>query len=106
MRKISTAVLLAAFVLAAAAQGERWPLGAGNVPDRVGNNCYEFQNYGSDSYYHDGLDCLGLAADPCYSVDNGYMMRISVSEPLYSGMMINYTNGPDKGWIYWHITSS
>jgi hypothetical protein len=106
MRTILTALAVGVLVLAAAAQGERWPLGTGADPNRVGNNCYEFQNYGSDSYYHDGLDCLGAAADPCYSVDNGYMMRISVSEPLYTGMMINYTNGPDKGWLYWHITAN
>jgi len=96
-------------VLAAAAPlalAERWPMGPGNVPQRCGNNCYEFQNYGSNSYYHDGLDVMGSGGDPVYSVADGYVRLISVSEPYYTGIIINYTNGQDKGWCYWHITAS
>jgi len=89
-----------------AAAAERWPLGPGNVPQPCVNNCYNFQNYGGSSYYHDGLDCLGLGGDPCYAVDDGYVSLISISEPLYTGIIVNYTRGQDKGWLYWHITYS
>ncbi|MGD8717521.1 MAG: T9SS type A sorting domain-containing protein [Candidatus Zixiibacteriota bacterium] len=106
MKKLIITLSLGALLLAGAASAERWPLGPGDVPQPCGNNCYNFQNYGGSSYYHDGLDCLGLAGDPCYSVDDGYMVLISESEPLYTGVVINYTNGQDKGWLYWHLTFS
>jgi hypothetical protein len=106
MRKTLLILSAAAVLLGGTAAAERWPLGPGNVPLRCGNNCYNFQNYGGSSYYHDGLDCLGSGGDPCYSVDNGYVSLISVSEPLYTGIVINYTRGQDKGWLYWHITYS
>ncbi|NIT36254.1 MAG: T9SS type A sorting domain-containing protein [candidate division Zixibacteria bacterium] len=104
----STIIILSLGALACfgTASAERWPLGPGDVPQRCGNNCYEFQNYGGGSYYHDGLDVLGEAADPCYSVDDGYVSLIRVQEPLYTGIIVNYTKGQDKGWLYWHLTYS
>ena len=106
MRKAILILSGAALVLCGTAAAERWPLGPGDVPVRCGNNCYNFQNYGGSSYYHDGLDCLGSAGDPCSAVADGYVSMISVSEPLYTGIIINYTRGQDKGWLYWHITYS
>ncbi len=106
MKKAIIILSLAALALVGPAAAERWPLGPGNVPQRLGNNCYEFQNYGGSSYYHDGDDVLGAGGDPCYSVANGYLMLKSQSEPLYSGIVINYTNAQDKGWLYWHLTYS
>jgi hypothetical protein len=106
MKKNIIIISLAALACIGTAAAERWPLGPGNVPQRCGNNCYNFQNYGGSSYYHDGLDCLGSGGDPCYAVDGGYVSLISVSEPYYTGIIINYTTGQDKGWLYWHITHS
>jgi hypothetical protein len=106
MKKVMVVISLAALAWFGTAGAERWPLGPGNVPQRCGNNCYEFQNYGGSSYYHDGLDVLGAGGDPCYSVADGYVSLISVSEPLYTGIVINYTQGQDKGWLYWHLTYS
>jgi hypothetical protein len=95
----------AAVALAASATAERWPLGDGSSPDRVGNNCYEFQSYGGgDPYYHDGVDCLGSGGDPCYAVADGYLVVKTMNEPYYSGIVANYTLGPDNGWLYWHLT--
>ncbi|HUU56348.1 MAG TPA: hypothetical protein VMW93_03300, partial [bacterium] len=82
MRKAILILSAAALALCGTAAGERWPLGPGDVPVRCGNNCYNFQNYGGSSYYHDGLDCLGTGGDPCYAVADGYVSMISVSEPL------------------------
>jgi len=106
MKKVLLVLSLGVLVLAASAAAERWPLGPGNILQPNGNNIYEFQNYGGSSYYHDGLDVLGQGGDPCYSVDDGYVSLIRVSEPLYTGLIINYTRGQDKGWLYWHITYS
>lgn len=106
MKKITVIISLAALARFGTASAERWPLGPGDVPQRCGNNCYEFQNYGGGSYYHDGVDVLGKAADPCYAVANGYVSLIRVQEPIYTGLIVNYTKGQDKGWLYWHITYS
>jgi hypothetical protein len=106
MKKVLLVLSLGVLVLAASAAAERWPLGPGNVLQPNGNNPYEFQNYGGSSYYHDGLDVLGQGGDPCYSVDNGYVSLIRINEPMYTGIIINYTKGQDKGWLYWHITYS
>jgi hypothetical protein len=106
VKKLFLIISLGALACVGSAGAERWPLGPGDVPQPCGNNCYEFQNYGSGSYYHDGLDVLGQAGDPCYAVDAGYVSLISVSEPLYTGIIINYTKNQDKGWLYWHITYS
>jgi hypothetical protein len=104
MKKLTVIISLAALVCLGTAAAERWPLGPGDVPQRCGNNCYEYQRYGGSPYYHDGLDCLGLGGDPCYAVADGYVSLIRVSEPLYTGIIVNYTQGQDKGWLYWHIT--
>ncbi|MEE8640483.1 MAG: T9SS type A sorting domain-containing protein [bacterium] len=106
MKKLTVIISLAALAWFGTAAAERWPLGPGNVPQRCGNNCYEYQRYGGSPYYHDGLDCLGLAGEPCYSVADGYVSLIQVSEPLYTGIIVNYTKGQDKGWLYWHVTYS
>ena len=106
MKKLTVIISLAALVLCGAAAAERWPLGPGDVMQPCGNNCYEYQRYGGSPYYHDGLDCLGLGGDPCYAVADGYVSLISISEPLYTGIVVNYTSGQDKGWLYWHITYS
>ena len=81
-------------------------MGPGDEPQTTGNNCYEFQNYGGSSYYHDGLDILGEGGDPCYSVDDTYMRLISISDPYYTGMITSYEmdGSDDDGWLYWHIT--
>lgn len=81
-------------------------MGPGDEPQRVGNNCYEFQDYGSGPYYHDGIDILNSGGDPIYSVDDTYMRLVSVSDPYYTGMITSYEKdgSDDRGWLYWHIT--
>ncbi len=106
MKKLTVIISLAALACFGTAAAERWPLGPGNVPQRCGNNPYEYQRYGGSPYYHDGLDLLGAAGEPCYSVADGYVSLIQVSEPLYTGIIVNYTQGQDKGWLYWHVTYS
>jgi hypothetical protein len=101
--KVLAAVVM---LLSVPASAERWPMGPGDEPQPTGNNCYEFQNYGGSSYYHDGLDVMGQGGDPIYSVDDTYMRVISVSDPYYTGMITSYEiDGSDNdGWLYWHIT--
>lgn len=105
MRKL----IIFAFIitLALPALALRWPLGNGSTPNRCGNNCYNFQNYGGGPYYHDGLDCMGNGGDACYCVEGAYARYIRNSEPLQSGIMSAYSStGDDEGWIYWHLTYS
>ncbi len=93
--------------LAVPALALRWPLGNGSTPNRVGNNCYEYQNYGGSPYYHDGLDCLSTAGAGCYCVEGNYLRLKQSSEPLYSGIMTSYAStGDSEGWTYWHLTYS
>jgi hypothetical protein len=105
-----TIIVLTAVVMlfSVPASAERWPMGPGDEPQRVGNNCYEFQDYGGGAYYHDGIDVLNSGGDPIYSVDDTYMRLISVSDPYYTGMITSYEKdgSDDRGWLYWHITYS
>ncbi|MCP4229972.1 MAG: T9SS type A sorting domain-containing protein [bacterium] len=92
-------------VLALPAFGLRWPLGTGNQPNRVGNNCYEYQNYGGSAYYHDGLDCLSYGGAGCYCVEGNWLRLKQNGDPLYSGIMTSYAaTGDSEGWTYWHLT--
>jgi hypothetical protein len=106
MHKAIIVFTAAAMLFSIPASAERWPMGPGDEPQRVGNNCYEFQDYGSGPYYHDGIDILNSGGDPIYSVDDTYMRVISVSDPYYTGMITSYEqDGSDnRGWLYWHIT--
>jgi|GEM_PF-1477808 len=106
MKKTIIVLSVVALAVPLAAEAERWPMGPGDEPQRVGNNCYEFQDYGGGPYYHDGLDVMGEGGDPIYSVDDTYMRLVSVSDPYYTGMITSYEDdgSDDRGWLYWHIT--
>ena len=106
MKKTIIILSVVALTVPLTTGAERWPMGPGDEPQTTGNNCYEFQNYGGSSYYHDGLDILGEGGDPCYSVDDTYMRLISISDPYYTGMITSYEidGSDDDGWLYWHIT--
>ncbi len=102
-------IIIIAFIitLAVPSFALRWPLGNGSTPNRCGNNCYNYQNYGGSPYYHDGLDCLSTAGAGCYCVESAYLRLKQQSEPLYSGIMTSYAaTGDSEGWTYWHLTYS
>jgi hypothetical protein len=106
MKKTIIILSVVALAVPLTAEAERWPMGPGDEPQRVGNNCYEFQDYGGGPYYHDGIDILNNGGDPIYSVDDTYMRLVSVSDPYYTGMITSYEDdgSDDRGWLYWHIT--
>lgn len=83
-----------------------WMFQPTNQPGSLGNNYYEYQNYGS-SYYHDGIDVLkSTGGVPVYSVSTGWMTH-ETSGTMYGGLMIGdqYAAGA-TGWLYWHLPNS
>ena len=85
---------------------ERWPMGPGNEVQPIGNYYAQFLDF-SSPYYHDGLDLMGSGGDSVYSVSDGFIREIVVSDPNYSGLFItSNSTGQDLGWCYYHITST
>ena len=100
-------MLLGILFCARLATAERWPMGAGDAVRPIGNYYSQFLDFGGGPYYHDGIDLMGAAGDPVYSVSGGFIREIQVADPNYSGMFITYNAaGQDLGWCYWHITST
>ena len=81
MNKYSIVCILLLFAVMSVFS-EQWPMGPGNVFQEIGNNCYEYQDYGEDSYYHDGIDIMGSGGDPVYAVDDGFLVELRIMDPL------------------------
>ncbi len=112
MRRDLRWVMIVAIVTAAqlpvgGADAVPWMYQPTNQPGSLGNNYYEYQNYGSSAYYHDGIDVLkSTGGVPVYSVSTGWMTH-ETAGTMYGGLMIGdqYAAGA-TGWLYWHLPNS
>jgi hypothetical protein len=100
------AIAVAGYLPIGGAHAVPWMYQPTNQPGSLGNNYYEYQNYGS-SYYHDGIDVLkSTGGVPVYSVSSGWMTH-ETAGTMYGGLMIGdqYAAGA-TGWLYWHLPNS
>ncbi len=87
-----------------------WPIAPQNQVHPLGNNWGNFQNYGSGSYFHNGIDVItpNQQGQPVYAVAKGWVKAWLTIQAEYHWRLaicdsnLNYT-GRAPGWLYAHI---
>ncbi len=83
-----------------------WPMDPPNISRPIGNSYGEYQNYGTGSYYHPGIDILSAAGTPVYAVKAGYVKAVlTTSASLHWRVAIGDSAGAATcdGWLYAHL---
>uniref|UniRef100_A0A7C3YPU6 M23 family metallopeptidase n=1 Tax=candidate division WOR-3 bacterium TaxID=2052148 RepID=A0A7C3YPU6_UNCW3 len=87
-----------------------WPISPPDSVHPLGNNWGNFQNYGSGSYFHNGIDIItpNQQGAPVYAVAKGWVKAWLTIQADYhwrlaiSDSNLNFT-GRAPGWLYAHI---
>ena len=83
-----------------------WPIDPPNVSHAIGNSYGEYQNYGTGSYLHPGIDILSPAGTPVYAVKAGYVKAVlTTSADLHWRVAVGDSAGAATcdGWLYAHL---
>jgi hypothetical protein len=93
-------------LLAASAEGIRWPFGSGDESLPLGNNYGEYQFYGGSPYFHPGIDIMQFAGSPVYAVKAGVVKAVlTTSGDYHWRVAVGDSAGSDwcDGWLYAHL---
>jgi hypothetical protein len=90
-----------------------WPLGPTDSLHPIGNNWFEFQDYGGTPYFHPGVDILSPEQPgvPVYAVKHGFVKAwLSTGGTIYwrfgiADSSLSYTDSCN-GYLYAHIDSA
>jgi hypothetical protein len=103
------AAFVAAGLLPALLAATDWPVFHTDSVHPLGNNWGEFQDYGTGSYFHNGIDVFPRAqGDPVYAVAHGWVKGWGTTDADFhyrlavSDSAATFT-GRATGWLYAHI---
>lgn len=90
-----------------------WPLPATNSFHCLGNNWFEYQNYGGSAYFHPGIDIItpGDSGVPVYAVKQGVVKAwLTIGGTIFwrlgvADSSLSYTDSCN-GYLYAHIDSA
>lgn len=90
-----------------------WPVAPFDSIHPLGNNWGEYQNYGGDPYFHNGIDIItpNQHGMPVYAVAHGWVKAWLTIQAEYHWRLaiadssLAYTDSCE-GWLYAHIDSS
>ncbi len=102
-----------AFVLTLPASATNWPLVPLDSVHPLGNNWGNYQDYGGDPYFHNGIDVItpDVHGRRVTAVRHGWVKAWgTIQEELHYRLAICDTNsdftGRAEGWLYAHIDST
>ncbi|MFH1334916.1 MAG: peptidoglycan DD-metalloendopeptidase family protein [Candidatus Zixiibacteriota bacterium] len=84
----------------------RWPFNPGNTSLPLGNGYGEYQNYGSEPYYHPGIDIMQAAGSHVYAIKSGIVKAVLTTSAQYHWRVaIGDSAGSSwcDGWLYAHL---
>lgn len=90
-----------------------WPLPPTNIRHCLGNNWFEYQNYGGSPYFHPGIDIItpGDSGVPVYAVKQGIVKAwLTIGGTIYwrlgiADSSLSYTDSCN-GYLYAHVDSA
>jgi hypothetical protein len=94
------------FFFAPKAESIRWPFDPGNVSLPLGNDYGEYQYYGGDPYYHQGIDIMQVFGSHVYAVKAGVVKAVLTTSAQYHWRVsVGDSAGTQwcDGWLYAHL---
>jgi hypothetical protein len=88
------------------AYGIRWPFNPDSVSLPLGNSYGEYQDYGTGSYFHPGIDILQPYGTHVYAVKAGIVKAVLTTSAQYHWRVaIGDSSGSGwcDGWLYAHL---
>jgi hypothetical protein len=106
LRSILITGLLFLILAYSTAYGIRWPFNPDSVSLPLGNNYGEYQDYGTGSYFHPGIDILQPFGTHVYAVKSGIVKAVLTTSAQYHWRVAigdSAGSGWCDGWLYAHL---
>jgi len=112
VRRYAALVCWLALALCCKLWATGWPLTPQNVAHPLGNDWGEFQDYGSGSYFHNGIDCFpDTIGQGAHAVAKGWVKAWGTTQAelhyrlAISDSPVSHTERT-TGWLYAHIDAT